>query len=91
MSMQGVALLRNHGVIGGVERDRFVTGDQLDLADDHLDRGLTGILVFLEVLALNQRDHGLLQLVLPAAVQVVRGTTTGRFARLVQHVLGNGG
>lgn len=91
MSAQGMSLLRDHGVVGGVEHDRLLAGNQLDLADDHLDRGLTRILVFFEILALNQRDQGLLQFVLTAAVQVVRGSTAGRFAGLIQHGLGNGG
>lgn len=91
MSAQGMSLLRDHGVVGGVEHDRLLAGNQLDLADDHLDRGLTRIFMFFEILALNQRNQGLLQFALAAAVQVVRGSTAGRFAGLIQHGLGNGG
>lgn len=91
MSMQGMSLLRDRSVIGGVQGDGLVTGDELDLADDHLDRGFARILVFFKILTSNQRDHGLLQRVLAAAVQVMRGAAAGRFASLVQHGLGNGG
>lgn len=91
MSVQGMPLLGDHRVVGRVEHDRLLAGNQLDLADDHLDSGLARILVFFEILALNQRDQGLLQFVLTAAVQVVRGSTAGRFAGLIQRGLGNGG
>jgi len=89
--VQGVTLLRDHGVLGRTELHGFVAGDELHPARDHLDRGLARVLVFLEVLALGQRDHGLLQRVLAAAVEVVGGTPAGRLARLGEHVLGNGG
>lgn len=91
MSVQGVPLLRDHGVVSGVERQGFVPRDQVHLADDHLDGGLSRVLVFLEVLPPNQCDHGLLQLVVTAADKIVSGASAGRLAGLAQHVLGDAG
>ena len=89
--MQGVPLRRNRDVVAGLAVPGVVAGRQAHVTLQHLQRRLTGAVVFGQVVAGEQGQHGLPQFVGVTTVDGVRGPPAVRLPRLGQLFGGQAG